>query len=163
MRLPDGGPMSAAPPRRAMAADVPALAALYEDCARRLGPLVYSAVQVQAWQAFARDRQAFGDYVLQPRTWVLEDEAGPLGFCGIDGEGEVRSLYVRASATRRGTGTALLAHALAAAQAGGQARFTAWATPFSLAVFGRAGFHLARTVHEPFQGTLFERYRVESR
>jgi putative acetyltransferase len=147
--------------RRATAADVPALAALYEDCARRLGPQVYSAVQVQAWQRFARHPQAFADYVLQPCTWVLEDAAGPLGFCGIDDAGEVRSLYVRAAATRRGTGTALLAHALATARSRGLSRFAAWATPFSLPLFRRAGFRLARTVHEPFQGEMFERYRVE--
>jgi putative acetyltransferase len=161
MTGPCGGATADAPPRRATAADVPALAALYEDCARRLGPQVYSAEQVQAWQAFARDLQGFRNYVLQPCTWLLEDEAGPLGFCGVEDDGEVRSLYVRASATRRGTGAALLAHALAAARARGQLRFAAWATPFSLAVFGRAGFRLARTVHEPFQGTMFERYRVE--
>jgi translocation and assembly module TamB len=34
------------------------------------------------------------------------------------------------------------------------------ATPFSLPVFGRAGFVLVRTVREPFQGVMFERYRV---
>lgn len=157
-----GGASSSPVPtfRLACAADVPALAALYADSARDLGPQVYSPEQVVAWQRFVHDAPAFADYVLQACTWIAEDAAGALGFCGIDAEGEVRSLYVRASATRRGLGSALLAHALAMARQQGLARFAAWATPFSLPVFARAGFCPVRTVREPFQGVMFERYRV---
>jgi GNAT superfamily N-acetyltransferase len=149
-----------APFRRAVAADVPALAALYAHSARTLGPQVYSAEQVAAWQRFAQDAPVFADYVLGASTWLADGAAGPLGFCGIDTQGEVCSLYVRAESTRAGLGSALLAHALDDARSQGQSRFAAWATPFSLAVFGRAGFALARTVHERFQGVMFERYRV---
>ncbi len=152
---------AAVPLRRANAADVPALAALYAHNARTLGPQVYSAEQVAAWQRFAQDEPGFADYVLGACTWLAEDAAGPLGFCGIDAQGEVRSLYVRATATRAGLGSALLAHALAEARQRGLQRFGAWATPLSLPVFGRAGFILAHTVLEPFQGVVFERYRVE--
>jgi len=148
------------PYRRATASDVPSLAALYAYNARQLGPQVYSAEQVVAWQSFAGDASAFADYVLGATTWLAEDAAGPVGFCGIDVQGEVRSLYVRASATRQGLGSALLAHARGHARQQGQSRFAAWATPFSLPVFVRAGFSLERTVHEPFQGVMFERYRV---
>jgi putative acetyltransferase len=149
-----------APVRRATAADLPALAALYAHSARSLGPQVYSAEQVAAWQSFAQDAPAFADYVLGASTWLVEDAAGPLGFCGIDAEGEVRSLYVRAEATRADLGSALLAHALALAQNQGQNSIAACATPFCLPVFGRAGFRRVRTVREPFQGVLFDRYRV---
>jgi putative acetyltransferase len=149
-----------APFRRAATADLPALAALYAQSARSLGPQVYSAEQVAAWQSFAQDAPAFADYVLGASTWLAEDGHGVRGFCGIDAQGEVRSLYVRASATRGGLGSALLAHVLQAARKQGQTRFAAWATPFSLPVFGRAGFALVGTVREPFQGVVFERYRV---
>ena len=91
---------------------------------------------------------------------MAEDAAGPLGVCGIDAEGEVRSLYVRVAATRGGAGSALLAHALAVAPQNGRTRFVGWTTPFSLAEFGRAGFSRLHTVREPFQGVLFERCRV---
>jgi putative acetyltransferase len=148
------------PFRLATAADLPALAALYAHSARQLGPQAYSPEQVIAWQGFADDAPAFADYVLQPRTWMAEDAEGALGFCGIDAEGEVRSLYVRAAATRHGLGSALLKHALMLARQQGQSNFAAWATPFSLPVFGRAGFSRVRTVREPFQGVIFERWRV---
>ena len=88
--------------RLAAADDVPALAALYAHTARALGPQVYSADQVRAWQAFGQDTPAFRDYVLRARTWMGEDAKGALGFCGIGADGEVHSLYVRADATRQG-------------------------------------------------------------
>lgn len=146
--------------RLATADDVPALAALYAAAARVLGPQVYSADQVAAWVSFGTDSPAFRDYILGPRTWVAGDP--PEGFCGIDGAGEVRSLYVRADLTRRGLGTRLLAHALAQARAAGRRDFCAWATPFSKPVFERAGFVLEHVVREPYQGVVFDRYRMRS-
>jgi len=94
------------PLRLATAADVPALAVLYGSTARELGPQVYGAEQVRAWQTFAHDMPAFDDYVLRARTWVAKDERGPAGFCGIAADGEVHSLYGRADAVRCGLGTA---------------------------------------------------------
>ncbi|MBT9489451.1 MAG: GNAT family N-acetyltransferase [Rubrivivax sp.] len=154
--------MSAALPalRLATAADVPALAALYAEAAQTLGPLVYSPAQVAAWASFGVDTPAFRDYILSADTWI----AGlpPVAFCGIDVQGEVHSLYVAPGLTRQGLGTQLLAHALAHARARGVQRFSAWATPFSRPVFERAGLHLVQTVTEPYQGVLFERYRLAS-
>lgn len=148
--------------RLATAADVPALAALYAGVARALGPAVYTPAQVDAWVRFGADTPAFRDYVLGARTWVVADDAGQaLAFCGIDGGGEVRSLYVRAGHTRRGLGRSLLAHALHDAEARGQRRFAAWATPFSHPVFERAGFRLVARVMQDFQGVSFERLRLE--
>jgi GNAT superfamily N-acetyltransferase len=120
--------------------DVPALAALYAACARELGPQVYSAGQVAAWESFGADTPAFRDYVLGATTWGAFDDAGASAadFRGVDSTGEVRSLYVRPELTRQGLGTRLLSHALEQARQAGQARFTAWATPFSLPVFDRA-------------------------
>lgn len=144
--------------RLATAADVPALAALYAEAARVLGPQVYSPEQVAAWQSFGADTPDFRAYILQATTWIDGDP--PDGFCGIGPDGEVHSLYVRATLTRQGLGTRLLAHALAQARAQGLQRFEAWATPFSRPVFERAGFVLERVVREPYQGVDFDRYRM---
>ena len=147
--------------RRAGAADVPALAALYAETARTLGAWCYTPAQVAAWAGFGADTPAFRAYVLEPETWVALDAAGrPLGFSGIDDAGEVRSLYVRHDAVRGGIGTRLLGHGLARAAERGITRFAAWATPFSLPVFERGGFVLAERVEADFQGVRFERLRV---
>jgi putative acetyltransferase len=146
--------------RLATAADVPALAALYRATALALGPQVYTAAQVQAWARSTDDRARFARYVLDARTWIADDAAGAAGFCGVSvhaGVGEVHSLYVRADLTRQGLGMRLLAHAMARS---GARRFEAWATPFSRPLFERAGLTLQQVVREPYQGVLFERFRM---
>jgi len=149
--------------RQATDADVPALAALYADTARALGAWCYTPQQVNAWASFGADLAAFREYVMGATTWIAQAdlEAVLLGFCGVDDEGEVRSFYVRADCTRQGVGSALLRHALAVAGQRGLRRFTAWATPFSKPVFERAGFELERVVREPYQGVLFDRFRMQ--
>ena len=157
----------------ARAADLPALAALYRDAARAFGPAVYTPEQVAAWCAVPDDAERFARWILDADTELALDAAGaPVGFCGVDlATGHVQSLYVRAGHERRGIGGALLARALARAGAGaaagvpggacGSARQEAWVTPFSCPVFLRAGFRLVETVQAPFNGVMFERYRVE--
>ena len=49
------------------------------------------------------------------------------------------------------------------ARAAGARAFEAWATPFSKPLFERAGFTLERVVSEPYQGVMFERYRMVTR
>ncbi|MDO9094676.1 MAG: GNAT family N-acetyltransferase [Rubrivivax sp.] len=146
-------------------ADVPALADLYAECARVLGPAVYSAEQVAAWEGFGRNTADFSRYVMDADSWLAMDAdepgAPPAGFCGAGHGGEVHSLYVRPRHTRLGLGRLLLDHVLAQAAARGESRFAAWVTPFSRPVFARAGFRLVQTVSAPYQGVVFERYRVE--
>jgi putative acetyltransferase len=152
--------------RPAIAADVFTLAAMYRDCALRLGPLVYTPEQARAWASFAEDAAGFRDYVLRADTWIAErgGDSRPLGFCGASRDGaarEIHSLYVTPMMTRRGIGGAMLRRTLERAGHEGATRFAAWVTPFSKPVFLAAGFTLAQTVQAPFAGVMFERYRVE--
>ena len=147
-------------------ADLFVLAALYRDCALRLGPLVYTPEQVAAWASVADDEAGFRGYVLHADTWVAERPADGrvLGFCGVSRQGvlrELQSLYVTPMLTRRGLGSEMLRRTLERAGTEGARRCAAWATPFSRPVFEAAGFALARTVTEPFAGVVFERYRLE--
>ena len=152
--------------RPARADEVPVLAALYGEAARRLGPLVYSHDQSLAWASFAADDEGFRRYVVDNDTWVACASMGGevLGFCGVgvhDGVHEIHSLYVAADHTRCGIGREMLARTLARARDAGATRFAAWVTPFSRPLFLAAGFVLTQTVQAPFAGAMFERYRVE--
>lgn len=152
--------------RPVRAVDVPVLATLYRAAAQRLGPLVYSLAQVEAWASFPDDAAGFRSYVLEADTWIAErpGDLSALGFCGVSGEGdlrEVHSLYVTPPSTRQGIGGEMLRRSLQRAGATGAKRFAAWVTPLSRPVFLGAGFEWTNTVSEPFAGTLFERYRVE--
>ena len=160
--------------RPATPADVPALAALYATCARTLGPGCYMPEQVVAWASFGADLAGFADYVLKADTWVAVAAAGPgvdpqqgepagvvpMGSSGVDDGGEVKSLYMRPDMIRHGLAGQLLAHGLGRAQARGLQGFAAWATPFSLPVFQRAGFVPVERVRAEFAGAMFERIRV---
>lgn len=148
--------------RLATVDDVPALAALYGACARELGPQVYSAAQVDAWASFEHDAEGFARYVLEPETWVaLADDGAPLGFAGADDHGELRSLYVRPDHGRHGLGGRLLTQVLRRCRERGLVRLQAWVTPFSLPLLQRAGFEVIATMQAPYQGVMFERYRVQ--
>src|SRR5262245_20969017 len=166
LRAPHNGAVSdrdaPRPFRLAGLADVPALAALYVNCAATFGPAVYTPEQVAAWRSFGEDRAAFHAYILGADTWVADDTAGgaPIGFCGISRAGEVHSLYVHPAAARRGLGLQLLRWALEQARERGVRSFAAWATPFSKPVFERAGFRLDRVSREPYNGVLFDRYHM---
>ncbi len=157
--------------RLAVPADVPTLAGLYASAARELGSWCYSPEQVAAWSAFGADTPAFRDYVLGARTWLAlpaeavdgSEDGGAetvLGFCGIDAEGHVPSLYVCPDHNRRGIGTALLAHTMADARQRGLHHFSAWCTPFSEPVFARAGLVVVERPLTEFAGVSFRRCRM---
>ena len=152
--------------RPATPADVFTLAAIYRDCALRLGPLVYTPEQSRAWASFAEDEPGFRDYILDADTWIAEriGDTRTLGFCGASRDADVReihSLYVTPPMTRHGIGGAMLRRTLQRTEHEGATRHAAWVTPFSKPVFLAAGFTLTQTVQAPFAGVMFERYRVE--
>lgn len=147
--------------RPAREADLPALAAVYRAAARASGPRAYTPAQVAAWLTAADDAEGFRARVLAADTELACDAAGaPLGFCGIGAGGHVQSLYVHPEHAGRGIGSRLLARAVARADARRAGPLDAWVTPFSRAIFLRQGFRLVETVQAPFQGVMFERYRV---
>jgi N-acetylglutamate synthase-like GNAT family acetyltransferase len=61
---------------------------------------------------------------------------------------------------RRGLGRLLLQHVLQRARAEGVRHVAAWATPFSRPLFAAAGLPLQEVVRAPFNGEVFERYRM---
>ncbi|HRD83535.1 MAG TPA: GNAT family N-acetyltransferase [Rubrivivax sp.] len=149
--------------RLATECDVRALSGLYARAARAAGPAVYDDLQVQAWASFAESGERFRDYVLGARTWVAEREGRLIAFCGIDQQSELRSLYVAPEWQRQGLGRHLLRHVLQDAAAAVGPAVRTWATPLSRPLFESEGFRLVEVRSEPYQGVVFERYRLERR
>ncbi len=146
--------------RKATEDDIPELTALYAGSVKSLAPTAYSAEQVAAWASFAENPEAFRRFVLEPRTIVMEDDSGILGFCGVDAAGHVASLYVRADRSRKGVGTKLLQITLDRARASGVHAFHAEASELSLPVFQRFGFVVRGIEKGACGGAEFERYLV---
>lgn len=142
--------------RVATEGDVPVLAALFRAAVLTCGPSAYAPEQVAAWAATA-DGSRFKAFILGPRTLVLDDETGPVGFAGWRPDGHVASLYVRPDRMRHGLGRRLLAAVVSEARAAGLRRLHTEASAFSRPVFEQAGFILVGTEVVERGGVAFER------
>ena len=141
--------------------DLVALAELYTNSVKAIGPQQYSEVQIDKWASFPSDVAAFRHFILEPTTYIAEDESGVVGFCGISENGHIASLYVRGDRTDRGIGSTLLTAALVHAQNRGMNSLYAEASIFSLPLFLKFGFRVSGTEIVYRDGVEFERYLVE--
>jgi putative acetyltransferase len=148
--------------REGSEADLPALAELYETSVRVLGPERYSPAHVDAWAAFARDREAFRAKVLESTCLVAEEGRVVVGFATLERDGVVGLLYVRADRARQGIGSALLAAAVDLAEERGL-RLRTIAGEFSRGLFERFGFTEYETEEKEHNGVVFRRFLMERR
>lgn len=126
--------------RIATSADVSPLADLFIDSVEKIGPQHYNALQIEAWSALAKDPPAFRQFILEPMTYLIEDDSGIVGFGGLADEGHLVSLYVRGDRCRQGIGTILLEALLEHARRQQIDRLYAEANEFSRPLLARAGF-----------------------
>jgi putative acetyltransferase len=149
--------------RTATEQDVPALAELYAGSVLALGPEHYTDAQVASWASFASDTDAFRRFVIEPTTFIAQDDTGVLGFCGIFDDGHIASLYVRPDRARLGIGTRLLEAALDYATLHHIEFVNAQASRLSQPLFLKLGFRTVRSEVAQRDGVGFERYLVERR
>ena len=150
--------------------DVPALRRIYAGAVRALAPGHYSPAQIAAWAGFAGTDE-FPAFILGVDTFVAQlggrvdgvPGAVPAGFCGIAADGHIASVYVAPGQARRGLGTALLEHALAAHPRPASGRWYAEASRLSLPLFLHRGFDEVGTERSERAGVAFERHLVERR
>jgi len=176
--------------RRAVAADVPPLAALFYDTVMHHGPEHYTAAQTQAWAQGAVDRAAFAQFLAPATVFVMEaerDEIGAaraplpnqggspslqpapqpalagdlLGFAGVAADGHVVALYVRRDRLRQGIGARLLQTLIDHGAAAGLPRLYGEASAFSLGLFLKFGFRQGAMETVERHGVIFHRYPVE--
>jgi len=147
--------------RIATPADVPLLAELYADSVHKVGLQHYRPLQVAAWAAFARDMPAFRQFILQPVTYIIEDESGIVGFAGIAEDGHIASLYVRSDRGRQGIGSLLLEALLDHAHRHQIKRLYAEANEFSRSLFARFKFRQYDTEVVQRGEAQFTRYLME--
>ncbi|MCA9028546.1 MAG: GNAT family N-acetyltransferase [Planctomycetaceae bacterium] len=146
----------------ATADDVDELAELFVDSVRSAGPRGYTPRQVDSWAASASDRERFQEFILKPTTYIAIDESGPVGFCGIEANGHIASLYLRGDRQRQGIGTQLVDYVLDYANRAGINRLHAEASEFSLPLFLKLGFQTVGTETVERNGATFVRHLVES-
>ena len=135
------------------------LADLYEATVRRWAPGLYTHQQVEAWATAARENEHFHRMLSEGQTFVAVDLSDqPLGFSGVEYDGRVASLYVAASSTRQGIGTALLRRVMLFARREKIQPLWTEASFLSRALFERHGFKVANAEHIVFNGVEFKRW-----
>jgi len=152
--------MSVAEIRTATEDDLPSLRSIYVDSVRALAPGVYTAEQVEAWATFTDTGESFRRFILDATTYVALEHGLTVGFCGIEGDGHVASLYVAARAMRRGVGSRLLAWAIEHAPRSKRVALYVEASEFSMPLFSKFGFVLTRKERAPYNGVEFDRYAM---
>lgn len=145
--------------RLAVAADLPALRAIYAASVTAMGPSAYTPKQVAVWREFA-EQAGFEDSILAVNTFIACLDDDNVGFCGIADDGHVASVYVRPDRCGKGIGGALLSEAMVRHPAPSCGRYYAEASRFSLPLFLRYGFDRTGTEQVERNGVAFERFLV---
>ena len=140
-------------------ADESQLAELFEATVRRWAPALYTPEQVDAWAVSARDEERFHRMLTVGQTFVAVDVSNqPLGFSGVENDGHIASLYVAASSTRKGIGTALLRHVIHFARQQNIPSLWSEASFLSRALFERHGFTVTEAQYVKINGVEFKRW-----
>lgn len=141
--------------RSATSDDAPALRRVHETSIRGLGPVAYTADEVESWVGVLTDdgyRRAMGE---GGETFVVAETTadGVIGFCSwLDDE--VKGLYVTPGWARRGIGSALLRLAEAAIVAMGHRLIRVDATLVGHPFYEIHGYRVVRRERRRTRGGL---------
>lgn len=150
--------------RRAGLDDIDSLARIFRESVLRIEPGSYTPGQIAAWASFADDTEDFHAWINGATTLVAVDRFDEcLGFCGLEAQGRIASLYVAPDAMRHGIASDLLRRLMDAARERGLEWLTTEASEFSKPVFERLGFTVAEVECAKYKGVDFIRYRMRAR
>ena len=149
--------------RLAQPEDFDALADLYSCAVQQTAIALYSPEQIRAWSGFTQHREKFHPFIFTADTFIKEIGGDLVGFCGLEPDGHVTSLYVHPRFNRQGHGSALLRYVLTQGEGRGIQRFYTEASYLSQPVFERCGFRVAGMETVDYFGVVFERFQMERR
>lgn len=147
--------------RTAIESDIPSLAKLYSDSVKAIAPQQYSPAQVQMWASFSAETESFRKFILEPITFVAEENNILLGFSGVTNQGHLASIYVHGDYHRQGIGSKLLEKVLEYAQINKIKRLYSEASEFSKPLFEKFGFETYDQEKVERNGVLFTRYLMQ--
>lgn len=142
--------------------DAPALMRLFHDTVHAVCRADYSAAELAAWSPEsgldpARWRERFA----QTLPWVAVADGDAVGFFELGTDGHIDCCYAHRGWQRRGVGTALMAQALAVAQAAGTDRLFAEVSITAVPFFTRHGFVLGAARRVERQGQTLRNFSME--
>jgi putative acetyltransferase len=146
-----------------IAADTPAIADLYRDSVRVLGPQRYTPGQIEAWSTYANDVDGLQTTLGFGHTLVSEEDGRIAAFGELLPWDNVALLYCAPQFARRGHATAIYEKLEAVARRRGVTRLTTTASHLSKPLFEKKGFTLTEVELSHFGGAEFERFKMEKR
>ncbi|WP_232475887.1 GNAT family N-acetyltransferase [Flavisphingomonas formosensis] len=143
--------------------DAPAMARLYFESARTLGPRRYAAAQVAAWAPAPADPARFHARATDGRlTLVAVDPAGALlAYGDLEADGHIDHLYCHPDAAGTGLAARLLDALLAHAAAEAMPRLHVEASELARSLFARKGFRVVRRRDFEIAGVAIHNYAME--
>jgi putative acetyltransferase len=147
--------------RLAVENDFEILRHIYSHTVKKLAPSLYSPSQVIAWSSAPDNINKFHDFIFNADTHLLIKNDEIIGFCGLENDGHIASLYLHPDFTRQGYGTKLLLYVLEIGIKKGIIRFYTEASFFSQPVFSRCGFNIVTMETVNYGDISFERYKME--
>ena len=143
--------------------DAPAMARLYFDSARTLGPRSYSAEQVVAWAPAPLDPAAVRARAEDGRITLvaLNGAEEVIAYADLEPDGHVDHLYCRPDYAGAGVASRLLDALIARAAAAGLQRLHVEASELARPVFARKGFSLVRRRDFEVRGVPIHNYAME--
>jgi putative acetyltransferase len=141
--------------------DLTTLAQIYRNSVQQLAPQLYSSEQVKAWSQAPDNWEYFQQFIFNPTTYLWEQEGEIIGFCGLENNGHIASLYVAPQHTRKGIGTKLLKNVLHEGRKLDIKRYYTEASYLSKMVFERCGFIVYDEEYVKYGDVKFHRYKLE--
>ena len=124
--------------RRAYTGEVPNLTEIRRDAILKLASVVMGDADASHWADSAtadRIRRAIAEH----EVWIFEQDGALDGWVEVD-KNRIAGLYVSSDSSRRGVGSALLAHAESQIQAAGHAIVALDASPNAETFYLRRGY-----------------------
>jgi len=146
--------------RKFTAHDAEALADVYRDSVRTIGPQAYAKEQVDAWAVYPEDIEEFRSRLSRGLTLVAIEDNQIVGFGQLEPDDHLAFLYCSGRYSRKGIGAtiyrALEAHALT----NGTFQIHTEASRISRPFFEKHGFSVVEVERVIRFGIEFERFRM---
>ena len=140
--------------------DAEALADVYRDAVRGIGPQAYSGVQVAAWALYPDDLEEFRLRMSRGLTLVAEEGARLIAFGQLEPDDHLSFLYCSSTHARRGIASVIYSALESHAVARGVAEIRAEASRISRPFFESKGYAvigIERVIRHEME---FERFRM---
>ncbi|MBW8782528.1 MAG: GNAT family N-acetyltransferase [Verrucomicrobia bacterium] len=143
-----------------MPADAEAIAGVYRDAVRRIGPVAYSEDQVEAWARHPLDINEFRIRLSRGVTLVMEEASKIIAFGQLEPYHHIAFLYTDGAHNRQGVGSQIYDALEQCAQLQHVSEIQTEASRISRPFFQKKGYEVVKAETVIHFGVEFERFQM---